>query len=130
MENLNLGHGLVAMFLEMAASDGHFDKSELQQVVGARAARHLNPVFGDDTSKIIEEGCTWFDSFDDQAKRAQSIFNLGSKMVSAIPKAGRAAVINDLAAIANADGKVENIEGKFFVACMGGVLEITKEDLG
>ena len=37
-------------------------------------------------------------------------------MVSAIPKAGRVAVINDPAAIANADGKVENIEGKFFVA--------------
>ena len=128
MGNLNLGHGLVAMFLEMAASDGHFDKAELQQV-GARAERHLKSVFGDDTSKIIEEGCTWFDSFDDQAKRVQSIFNLGSQMVSAIPKDGRVAVINDLAAIANADGKVENIEGKFFVACME-VLQITKEDLG
>ena len=32
------------------------------------------------------------------------------------------------AAIANADGKVENIEGKFFVVCME-VLQITKEDL-
>ena len=129
MANLNLGHGLVAMFLEMSASDGHMDKSELQQV-GMRAAKHLKPVFGDDTQKVIMEGCEWFDSFaGDNKKRAQSIFNLGSQMVSAIPKAGRIAVINDLAAIANADGKIENIEGKFFVACME-VLQITKEDLG
>lgn len=129
MANLNLGHGLVAMFLEMSASDGHMDKSELEQV-GMRAAKHLNPVFGDDTKKVIMEGCNWFDSFaGDPEKRVQSIFNLGTQMVSAIPKAGRVAVINDLAAIANADGKIENIEGKFFVACME-VLQITKEDLG
>lgn len=129
MANLNLGHGLVAMFLEMSASDGHMDKSELEQV-GMRAAKHLNPVFGDDTKKVITEGCNWFDSFaGDPEKRVQSIFNLGTQMVSAIPKAGRVAVINDLAAIANADGKIENIEGKFFVACME-VLQITKEDLG
>ena len=136
MGNLNLGHGLVAMFLEMAASDGHMDKSELQQV-GARATRHLRGPFGDDTPKIIEEGCNWFDSFNPKSKddtdwhkkRITAIFTLGGQMVSAIPKEGRVQVINDLAGIANADGKVEDIEKSFFFACME-CLEITKEDLG
>tara|TARA_Y100000768_G_C23814724_1_gene603529 strand:- start:474 stop:878 length:405 start_codon:yes stop_codon:yes gene_type:complete len=134
MANLNLGHGLVAMFLEMAASDGHLDKAELQQV-GGRAARHLKGPFGDDTPKIIEEGCNWFDSFineddtDWHKKRTMAIFTLGGQMVSAIPKESRVQVIHDLAAIANADGKVEDIEKSFFFACME-CLEITKEDLG
>ena len=120
-------NGVIAMLLEMSASDGHIDKNEIaklydivDQVItdGDAAATH----------KIISQTLEPWGSFKTVQDRVAWIVSLALQIGDNLTLDNKAGIGRMLATIAGADGKLHENEKGFMLICLG-CMDITFDDL-
>ena len=120
-------HGVIAMLIEMSASDGEIDKKEITKLYDI-----VSEIFTkgdvDATQKIISETLDAWSGFETVQDRCSWIVSLALQIGDNLTKPNKAGIGRMLVAIAGADGNIHENEKGFMLICMG-CLDITFDDL-